>query len=103
MRRLRPSGRSFASACSAIGLFLAIFAGDPDVVAELPAVEAMMDRALELDAAFERGAIHTFLIGYESVRQGGAGDRKQLALSLRETGAAFAQHSLIFVWQSLDE
>ena len=37
------------------------------------------------------------------VGQRGAGDREQLALSLAQTGAAFAQHGLIFLRQALDE
>lgn len=47
---------------------------DPEALANLPAVEAMIDRALELDEGYEGGAIHTFLIGYEMVRQGASGD-----------------------------
>ncbi len=43
---------------------------DPDLVADLPFVEALIDRALELDEAFDAGAIHTFLISYEPARQG---------------------------------
>ena len=35
------------------------------LVAELPCVEAMMRRALELDQDFEDGAIHEFFISYE--------------------------------------
>jgi predicted anti-sigma-YlaC factor YlaD len=46
----------------------------PDLVADLPQVEAMIDRALELDEAFDRGAIHVFLISYEPNRAGGVGD-----------------------------
>jgi len=46
----------------------------PELLAELPVMEALIDRALELDEPFERGAIHTFLIGYESARQSGRGD-----------------------------
>ena len=56
------------------GALIGLSKGDPDVLGELPIVEAMMDRALELDESFDRGAIHTFLIGYESVRQGATGD-----------------------------
>jgi len=52
---------------------------DPESVAELPAVEALVDRALELDEAYERGAIHTFLVGYEMVRQGAPGDPAERA------------------------
>jgi predicted anti-sigma-YlaC factor YlaD len=40
----------------------------------MPAVEAMMDRALALDEAFDVGAIHSFLITYEMSRPGGTGD-----------------------------
>ena len=48
---------------------IALSKDEPDVLGELPVVEALIDRALELDESFERGAIHSFLIGYESVRQ----------------------------------
>jgi len=47
----------------------------PDMVAQIPAVEALIDRALELDESFDHGAIHGFLIAYEMNRQGAAGDR----------------------------
>jgi predicted anti-sigma-YlaC factor YlaD len=47
---------------------------NPDLIAELPIVEAMMDRALALDEAFGDGAIHTYLITYEMSRPGGTGD-----------------------------
>ena len=40
------------------------------LVAELPTVEAMMHRALELDEDFEEGAIHEFFITYEGSRPG---------------------------------
>ena len=40
----------------------------------MPIVEAMMDRALELDEAYDHGAIHSFLITYEMSRPGGTGD-----------------------------
>src|ERR1017187_8698064 len=47
---------------------------NPDLIAEMPAVEAMMDRALMLNEAFDFGAIHAFLITYEMSRPGGTGD-----------------------------
>jgi len=47
---------------------------NPDLIAELPIVEAMMDRALALDEAFGDGAIHSFLISYEMSRPGGLGE-----------------------------
>ena len=46
----------------------------PDMIAEMPIVEAMMERALALDEAFDFGAIHTYYITYEMSRSGGAGD-----------------------------
>jgi predicted anti-sigma-YlaC factor YlaD len=46
----------------------------PEAIGELPAMEALIDRALELDEGFERGALHSFLVVYEPVRQGASGD-----------------------------
>jgi predicted anti-sigma-YlaC factor YlaD len=46
----------------------------PEAIGELPAMQALIDRALELDEGFERGALHSFLIAYEPVRQGASGD-----------------------------
>lgn len=47
---------------------------DMMLVADQPVVEALIDRALELDETFDQGAIHSFLITYETVRQGAPGD-----------------------------
>ncbi len=47
---------------------------NPDLIAELPIVEAMIDRALVLDEGYGDGAIHSFLISYEMSRPGGTGD-----------------------------
>jgi predicted anti-sigma-YlaC factor YlaD len=46
----------------------------PDMIAEMPFVEALMNRALALDEAFDHGAIHTYFISYEMGRSGGTGD-----------------------------
>src|ERR1019366_3066233 len=46
----------------------------PDLIAEMPVVEAMMDRALALDEAYDNGAIHPFLITYEMSRPGRRAD-----------------------------
>jgi predicted anti-sigma-YlaC factor YlaD len=45
---------------------------NPDLIADLPIVEAMMERALELDETFGEGAIHSFMISYEMSRAGKA-------------------------------
>jgi predicted anti-sigma-YlaC factor YlaD len=47
---------------------------NPDLIAQIPAMEALIDRALVLDDGYDNGAIHTFLITYEMSRQGVAGD-----------------------------
>jgi predicted anti-sigma-YlaC factor YlaD len=47
---------------------------NPELVGQVPAMEAMMDRALELDESWSNGAIHTFMITYEMSRSGAAGD-----------------------------
>lgn len=53
---------------------IALSKDNPELVADLPIVEALIDRALALDEAFDDGAIHGFLISYEMARQGAAGD-----------------------------
>jgi predicted anti-sigma-YlaC factor YlaD len=47
---------------------------NPELIGDMPLVEAMMDRALALDEAFDCGAIHTYFITYEMSRPGGTGD-----------------------------
>ncbi len=55
------------------GAAISISKDDPEMVADLPLVEVMIDRALDLQEDFERGAIHDFLITYEMSRPGGSG------------------------------
>jgi predicted anti-sigma-YlaC factor YlaD len=42
---------------------------NPDLIADLPQVESLIYRALELDETYGAGAIHNFLISYEMSRQ----------------------------------
>jgi predicted anti-sigma-YlaC factor YlaD len=53
---------------------ISVSKNDPDLIGDLPKVEAMMDRALELDESYNGGAIHSFLITYELSRADGKGD-----------------------------
>jgi predicted anti-sigma-YlaC factor YlaD len=53
---------------------IALSKDNPDLIGEMPMVEAMMDRALALDETFDHGAIHTYFITYEMSRPGGTGD-----------------------------
>jgi predicted anti-sigma-YlaC factor YlaD len=55
---------------AAWGAAISISKNSPDTVADVPKVEALIDRALELDEKFDHGAIHVFLINYEMARQG---------------------------------
>jgi predicted anti-sigma-YlaC factor YlaD len=80
---------------AAWGALIGLSKDQPDLLGELPIVEALMDRALELDESFERGALHTFMIGYEPVRQGRAGDpavraRKHFTRAMELSGGADA-------------
>jgi predicted anti-sigma-YlaC factor YlaD len=56
------------------GAAISISKDDPDLIADQLVVEALIDRALELDEKFGEGAIHGFLISYEQARQGAPGD-----------------------------
>jgi predicted anti-sigma-YlaC factor YlaD len=56
------------------GAAIAVSKDHPDVIADQPLVQAIIDRALELDPDFDFGAIHGFLINYEMARQGVKGD-----------------------------
>jgi predicted anti-sigma-YlaC factor YlaD len=56
------------------GMAITLSKNEPDLIVDQLTVEALIDRALELDEAFDMGAIHSFLITYEPVRQGGEGN-----------------------------
>lgn len=56
------------------GMAITLSKNEPALLVDLPVMEALIDRALELNEAFDDGAIHSFLITYEPVRQGAAGD-----------------------------
>lgn len=47
---------------------------DALLIGDLPKVDAMLERALELDERFEHGALPALMIAYETVRQGVDGD-----------------------------
>ena len=59
---------------AAWGAAISVSKDVPELVADQPIVEALIDRALELDESFNAGAIHSFLITYEMARQGVSGD-----------------------------
>ena len=49
---------------------IALSKDDPSMVADLPIVEALIDRAIALDASWNHGSLHSFLISYEPARPG---------------------------------
>ncbi len=65
---------------AAWGRSIALSKDEPDAVADQVIVEALIDRALELDESHGEGAIHAFMISYEMVRQGAPGDPAGRAL-----------------------
>jgi len=56
------------------GLAISTSKDNPELIADQPIVEALIDRTLEIDEGFENGAAHAFLINYEPNRPGGKGD-----------------------------
>jgi predicted anti-sigma-YlaC factor YlaD len=56
------------------GAAISVSKDDPELIADQPIVEALIDRALELDPDYDFGAIHDFLISYEAVRKTASGD-----------------------------
>lgn len=48
------------------GAAISLSKDDPDLIADLPQMEALIYRALDLDEAYDHGAIHVFLIALES-------------------------------------
>ena len=64
---------------AAWGAAVSLSKDDPDLIADQPLFEALIDRALELDESYDSGSIHAFLISYEPARQGAEGDPYQRA------------------------
>jgi predicted anti-sigma-YlaC factor YlaD len=55
-------------------LAISVSRDNPDLLADQPIAEALIDRAMELDPDYDNGTIHGFLIAYEPARQGVKGD-----------------------------
>ena len=59
---------------AAWGAAISLGKDDPTLVADIPQLEALIDRAAALDESWGDGAIHSFLISYELTRQGAPGN-----------------------------
>jgi predicted anti-sigma-YlaC factor YlaD len=55
---------------ASLGLAIAVSKGDASMLARLPEVEALIDRALELDEVWDGGSLHEFKVSLESARPG---------------------------------
>jgi len=64
---------------AAWGAAIGVSKDDPERIAEIPQMEAIIDRAAELDESWSDGAIHGFLINYEMSRQGATGEPAERA------------------------
>jgi len=82
---------------------IAISKDNPDLIADLPIVEAMMQRALELDERFGDGAIHSFFITYEMIRPTGTGDASPRAKPHLDRALELAGGHLAGPWVSWAE
>jgi len=73
---------------------IALGKDDPSLVAELPLVSALIDRALAVDADWDRGALHSFLVTYEMARPdfvGSFDDRVAIARTHFDRAVALSQ------------
>jgi hypothetical protein len=52
---------------------------DLDLVGDVPVVAAMLDKALQLDEAYDQGALHEFAINFDPARPEGTTPQKQKA------------------------
>jgi predicted anti-sigma-YlaC factor YlaD len=76
---------------------------EPDLIAEMPMVEAMIDRALEMDESYDHGAIHSFLITLEMGRAGAPGPAEERARKHFERALALSDGQLAGPFVSLAE
>jgi predicted anti-sigma-YlaC factor YlaD len=85
------------------GMAITLSKNEPGLIVDQPVVEALIDRALELNEAFDNGAIHSFLITYEPVRQGAAGDPLERARKHFDRATAISKGSQAGPFVSLAE
>lgn len=63
---------------AALGLAISVARSDAALLARLPEVEALLERALELDESWERGSLHEFQVIFAATRPGAAADPARL-------------------------
>jgi predicted anti-sigma-YlaC factor YlaD len=76
------------------GAAIALAKDDPALIGDLPQVQALIDRAVALDEAWDQGALHTFLISYEMARPGApdaaARSQREFERAVAESGGRLA-------------
>lgn len=82
---------------------IAVDKTDSYLISDLPEVEALLKRAVELDEAFDRGALASLLITYETVRQGAEGDPYERARQRYQRAVELSQGRLAGPHVSLAE
>ncbi len=70
----KPDVQAVYWTAAAWGSLISLGKDDPSRIAEIPQMEALIDRAEALDPDWGNGSIHSFLINYEMIRQGSPGD-----------------------------
>jgi hypothetical protein len=96
------------------GLAISLSKNSPEMIAELPLVEMIVQRVAELDEGFENGAVPEFLITFEAARSDvGAEERRKLmrrhfdrAIELSKgkragTYVSFAENASLPCWERL--
>ena len=88
---------------AAWGLAIALSKDDPFLIAEIPQMEALIDQALRLNSTWNRGAIHSFLVTFEMIRQPNGQDREAQSRMHFEKAIAASQGHLLSPYVSLAE
>lgn len=89
---VRETGLAYWGAAS-LGAAISVGKDDPSLIAKLPQMEALVDRALAMDQSWGAGAIHGLLISYEAQRQGGVGSAAERALGHYRAALALSSGS----------
>jgi predicted anti-sigma-YlaC factor YlaD len=63
---------------------------NPELIGEMPAMTALIDRAMDLDEGFQEGALHTFMITFEMSRPATGGDPEARARKHFERSVALS-------------
>ena len=64
---------------AALASAISLSKDNPELIGQIPAMAALIERALELDEGYGHGAIHTFMISYEMGKPGASGDAEARA------------------------